>query len=59
MVDIFYCSLTVLIIVIVPTLYGSKMSATPVEYRLPPPLMGEHTEQVLKELGYGDEDRKV
>lgn len=31
-----------------------KMSDTPVEYRLPPPLMGEHTEQVLRELGYGD-----
>lgn len=30
-----------------------KMSGTPVEYRFPPPLMGEHTEQVLKELGYG------
>ena len=29
-----------------------KMSDTPVEYRLPPPLMGEHTEEVLKELGY-------
>lgn len=28
-----------------------KMSATPVEYRLPPPLMGEHTEEVLRELG--------
>jgi hypothetical protein len=23
---------------------------TPVEYRLPPPLMGEHIEDVLKEL---------
>ena len=29
-----------------------KMSDTPVEYRLPPPLMGEHTEQVLRELGF-------
>jgi formyl-CoA transferase len=28
-----------------------KMSDTPVEYRLPPPLMGEHTEEVLRELG--------
>ena len=27
-----------------------KMSDTPVEYRLPPPLMGEHTQEVLKEL---------
>lgn len=39
-VDVFPCSLTVLIIVIVPTLYLSKMSDMPVEYRLPPPLMG-------------------
>ncbi len=36
-----------------------KMSATPVEYRLPPPLMGEHTEDVLRELGYGNDGRKV
>jgi crotonobetainyl-CoA:carnitine CoA-transferase CaiB-like acyl-CoA transferase len=33
-----------------------KMSETPVEYRLPPPLMGEHTEDVLKALGYGDNE---
>ena len=30
-----------------------KMSDTPVEYRLHPPLMGEHTEDVLRELGGG------
>ena len=35
-----------------------KMSDTPVEYRLPPPLMGEHTEEVLGELGYGDDGRR-
>ena len=36
-----------------------KMSETPVEYRIPPPLMGEHTEEVLRELGFGDDGRKV
>ena len=35
-----------------------KMSDTPVEYRLHPPLMGEHTDQVLRELGYGDDGEK-
>ena len=33
-----------------------KMSDTPVEYRLPPPLMGEHTEEVLNELGYRNDE---
>jgi crotonobetainyl-CoA:carnitine CoA-transferase CaiB-like acyl-CoA transferase len=28
-----------------------KLSATPVQYRLAPPLLGEHTDQVLVELG--------
>ena len=28
------------------------MSDTPVEYRLLPPLMGEQTEEVLRELGF-------
>src|SRR6266545_5886012 len=27
-----------------------KFSATPVDYKLPPPRLGEHTEQILKEL---------
>ena len=27
-----------------------KLSATPPEYRLPPPLLGEHTADVLGEL---------
>jgi crotonobetainyl-CoA:carnitine CoA-transferase CaiB-like acyl-CoA transferase len=36
------------------SLVGSplKMTDTPVEYRLHPPLMGEHTDDVLRELGY-------
>jgi crotonobetainyl-CoA:carnitine CoA-transferase CaiB-like acyl-CoA transferase len=33
-----------------------KFSETPVSYRLPPPLLGEHTSEVLCELGYSDED---
>ncbi|MCQ3939160.1 MAG: CoA transferase [Chloroflexi bacterium] len=33
-----------------------KMEGTPISYRLPPPLMGEHTKEVLKEmLGFSDE----
>ena len=27
-----------------------RFSGTPLEYRLPPPLLGEHTDQVLSEL---------
>ena len=34
-----------------------KMGASPVEYRLPPPLLGEHTRAVLQELaGLADEE---
>jgi crotonobetainyl-CoA:carnitine CoA-transferase CaiB-like acyl-CoA transferase len=33
-----------------------KMSETPVEYRLPPPLMGEHTDEILKWLGYSSDE---
>ncbi|MEO6033098.1 MAG: CoA transferase, partial [Burkholderiaceae bacterium] len=29
-----------------------KFSATPVQYRRPPPLLGEHTEEVLLEFGW-------
>jgi len=33
-----------------------KLSETPVEYRIPPPLLGEHTEEVLRNvLGYDRE----
>lgn len=32
-----------------------KLSATPVQYRRPPPLLGQHTDEVLAELGHGVE----
>ena len=31
-----------------------NLSDTPVTYRLPPPMLGEHTEQILHALGYAD-----
>ncbi len=33
-----------------------NFSGTPVNYRFPPPLLGEHTTQVLCGLGYSDEE---
>jgi crotonobetainyl-CoA:carnitine CoA-transferase CaiB-like acyl-CoA transferase len=30
-----------------------KFSKTPVQYRRPPPLLGEHTDEVLREIGLG------
>ncbi|MCD4485827.1 CoA transferase [Chromobacterium vaccinii] len=33
-----------------------KLSGTPVEYNLAPPALGEHTEQILRALGYVDSD---
>ena len=42
----------------VPTVANPvRFSATPVEYKLAPPLLGEHTSEVLHEvLGYSDEE---
>ena len=33
-----------------------KFSETPVSYRLPPPMLGEHTGEVLRRLGYSEEE---
>ena len=33
-----------------------RFSNTPVSYRLPPPLLGEHTAEILQSLGYSMED---
>jgi crotonobetainyl-CoA:carnitine CoA-transferase CaiB-like acyl-CoA transferase len=33
-----------------------KFSDTPVSYRLPPPLLGEHTKQILESLGYANDE---
>jgi crotonobetainyl-CoA:carnitine CoA-transferase CaiB-like acyl-CoA transferase len=33
-----------------------KFSDTPVSYRLPPPLLGEHTAEILQSLGYSSEE---
>ena len=37
--------------------FAVKLSATPQQVRMPPPLLGEHTETVLAELGIGAEER--
>jgi crotonobetainyl-CoA:carnitine CoA-transferase CaiB-like acyl-CoA transferase len=35
-----------------------KFSDTPVSYRLPPPLLGQHTSEVLRDLGYSEEEAR-
>jgi crotonobetainyl-CoA:carnitine CoA-transferase CaiB-like acyl-CoA transferase len=42
----------------VPTISNPvRFSATPVDYRTAPPLLGQHTEAVLRdELGYSDSE---
>jgi formyl-CoA transferase len=36
-----------------------KMSGTPVSYEMAPPLLGQHTEEILKELGYSVSEIKT
>jgi len=36
-----------------------RMSATPPDYRLPPPAVGEHTDEILQEMGYTSEEQEA
>ena len=33
-----------------------KLSDTPATVRMPPPIVGEHNEEVLREFGYSDDE---
>ena len=37
----------------------TRFSNTPVSYRLPPPLLGEHSGAILQSLGYSAEDTRT
>jgi formyl-CoA transferase/CoA:oxalate CoA-transferase len=39
--------------------FPTKLSRTPGTLRLPPPLLGQHTEEVLQNIGFSDEDITV
>jgi crotonobetainyl-CoA:carnitine CoA-transferase CaiB-like acyl-CoA transferase len=36
-----------------------RMSETPIRYRRPPPILGEHTDAILTELGTAPEEIRV